>query len=98
MKCTIYSTAPSPRMAVWTGGSRSSRSPSTPLLPGRSGTASARVTRSRTFDSRWTPTRERMTMDFVGQDKQSVFEPLSVVLRRRDCTLIDARDDPERSV
>jgi hypothetical protein len=42
-------------------------------------------------------TRELMTMDFVGQDKQSVFEPLRVVLRRRDGTLIDARDDPERS-
>jgi hypothetical protein len=42
-------------------------------------------------------TRERLTMDFVSQDKQSVFEPLRVVLRRRDGTLIDARDDPERS-
>lgn len=42
-------------------------------------------------------TRERLTMDFTGQDKQSVFEPLRVVLQRRDGALTDARDDPERS-
>ena len=42
-------------------------------------------------------TRQLLTMDFVGQDKRSVFEPLRVVIQRRDGTLIDARDDPERS-
>ena len=42
-------------------------------------------------------TRELLTMDFVGQDKRSVFEPLRVVIQRRDGALIDARDDPERS-
>ena len=42
-------------------------------------------------------TRERLTMDFAGQDKRSVFEPRRVVLQRRDGALIDARDDPERS-
>jgi hypothetical protein len=42
-------------------------------------------------------TRERLTMDFAGQDKRSVFEPHRVVMQRRDGTLIDARDDPERS-
>ena len=42
-------------------------------------------------------TRERLTIDFAGQDKRSVFEPLRVVLQRRDGTLIDTRDDPERS-
>ena len=42
-------------------------------------------------------TRERLTMDFTGQDKRSVFEPHRVVMQRRDGALIDARDDPERS-
>jgi hypothetical protein len=42
-------------------------------------------------------TRQLLTMDFVGQDKRSVFEPLRVVIQRRDGVLIDARDDPERS-
>ncbi|MDT5256308.1 MAG: hypothetical protein QOD10_1388 [Mycobacterium sp.] len=42
-------------------------------------------------------TRERLTMDFVGQDKRSIFEPFRVVMRRGDGALIDARDDPERS-
>ena len=42
-------------------------------------------------------TRERLTMDFAGQDKRSVFDPLRVVMQRGDGTIIDARDDPERS-
>jgi len=40
--------------------------------------------------------RQLLTMDYVGQDKQSVFEPSRVVIQRRDGTLIDARDEPER--
>jgi hypothetical protein len=42
-------------------------------------------------------TRELLTMDFVGEDKRSIFEPFRVVMQRRDGALIDARDDPERS-
>ncbi|WP_433709629.1 hypothetical protein ACQP2U_24495 [Nocardia sp. CA-084685] len=42
-------------------------------------------------------TRERLTMDFVGQDRRSVFEPDRVVLQQPDGTVVDARDDPERS-
>ncbi len=41
--------------------------------------------------------RERLTMDYGGQDRRSVFEPHRVVTQRRDGALIDARDDPERS-
>jgi hypothetical protein len=41
--------------------------------------------------------RELLRMDFVGQDKRSVFEPLRVVVQRRDGSVIDARDEPERS-
>jgi hypothetical protein len=41
--------------------------------------------------------QQRLIMDFVGQDKRSVFEPSRVVIERRDGALIDARDDPERS-
>jgi hypothetical protein len=41
--------------------------------------------------------RERLTMDFAGHDKRSVFEPRRVVLQRRDGTLIDVREDPEKS-
>jgi len=36
-------------------------------------------------------------MDFVGQDKRSIFEPHRVVMQRGDGALIDSRDDPERS-
>lgn len=42
-------------------------------------------------------TRERLTMDFVGQDRRSVFKPDRVVLQQFDGTVLDARDDPERS-
>jgi hypothetical protein len=42
-------------------------------------------------------TRERLTMDFPGQDKRSVFEPRRVVVQRGDGALIEARDNPERS-
>jgi hypothetical protein len=42
-------------------------------------------------------TQERLTVDYTGQDKRSVFEPRRVVLQHRDGPLIEARDDPERS-
>lgn len=42
-------------------------------------------------------TRERLAMEFAGQDKLSVFEPHRVVLQRRDGAPIAARDDPEKS-
>lgn len=42
-------------------------------------------------------TRELLTLDFVGQDKRSIFEPCRVVMQRADGALIDSRDDPERS-
>ena len=42
-------------------------------------------------------TRELVTIDFVGQDKRSVFEPHRVAVQRRDGTLAGARDDPESS-
>jgi hypothetical protein len=41
--------------------------------------------------------RQLVTIDFAGQDKRSVFEPQRVVTQRRDGTLIEAREDPERS-
>jgi len=41
--------------------------------------------------------RELVTMDVVGHDKRSIFEPSRVVIQRVDSTLIDERDDPERS-
>jgi hypothetical protein len=41
--------------------------------------------------------RQLLTMDFVGQDKRSIFEPHRVVIEHRDGTVIDSRDDPERS-
>jgi hypothetical protein len=42
-------------------------------------------------------TRQRLAVDFVGQDKRSVFEPHRVEIQRIDGGLIDARDDPEKS-
>jgi hypothetical protein len=41
--------------------------------------------------------RERVTMDFPGLDKRSVFEPNRVEMQRRDGTVVAARDDPEAS-
>jgi hypothetical protein len=42
-------------------------------------------------------TRERLTMDYVTQDKMSVFEPQRVVVQSRDGELLGARDNPEKS-
>jgi hypothetical protein len=42
-------------------------------------------------------TQQHLVVDFVGQDKRSVFEPHRVEIRRSDGALIDARDDPEKS-
>jgi hypothetical protein len=41
--------------------------------------------------------RERVTGDFLGQDKQSFFDPNRVEIRRRNGTIIAGRDDPEAS-
>src|SRR5277367_6447839 len=42
-------------------------------------------------------TQERVTMDFPGQDKRSIFEPSRVVMQQKDGALIAARDNPENS-
>jgi hypothetical protein len=42
-------------------------------------------------------TKERLTVDFPGQDKRSIFEPKRVVNEKSDGTLIEARYDPEKS-
>lgn len=41
--------------------------------------------------------RERVTMDFPGQNKRSVFEPHRVEMQREDGTIIESRDHPERA-
>jgi hypothetical protein len=41
--------------------------------------------------------RQLLMMDYVGQDKQSVFEPSRVVINRRHGAAVDTRDEPERS-
>jgi hypothetical protein len=41
--------------------------------------------------------RERVTMDFPGQDKRTVFEPNRVEVQRRDGTILATRDNPEAS-
>lgn len=41
--------------------------------------------------------RERLTMDFPGQNKRTIFEPARVVIETSQGTLITARDDPEKS-
>jgi hypothetical protein len=40
---------------------------------------------------------ERLTMDFPDQNKRSIFEPDRIVIERPDGTLIEVRDDPEKS-
>jgi len=41
--------------------------------------------------------RQLLAMDFVGQDKRSVFEPHRVTVQRDDGTLVDTREEPETS-
>lgn len=36
-------------------------------------------------------------MDFPGHGKRSIFEPDRIVIEKRDGTVIDARDGPEKS-
>ena len=40
---------------------------------------------------------ERLTVDFPGQDKRAIFEPSRVVIETLDGTVIEARDNPEKS-
>jgi hypothetical protein len=40
---------------------------------------------------------ERVVTEFPGQDKRSIFEPNRVVMEKLDGTLIETRDDPEKS-
>ena len=40
---------------------------------------------------------ERLTVDFPGQDKRSIFEPDRIVIETADGTLIEARDNPKKS-
>jgi hypothetical protein len=40
---------------------------------------------------------ERVTVDFPGQDKRAVFEPGRIVIETVAGTLIEARDNPEKS-
>lgn len=41
--------------------------------------------------------RERIRTSFVNDDRQSVFEPDRVVVETKDGTLVESREDPERS-
>src|ERR1700690_1113447 len=40
---------------------------------------------------------ERATIEFPGQDRRATFEPRRVAIEQADGTLIEARDDPEKS-
>jgi hypothetical protein len=40
---------------------------------------------------------ERVAVDFRTQDKRALFEPTRIVIEKMDGSLIDARDDPEKS-
>ena len=46
-----------------------------------------------TIDTR----KERMITDFPGQDKRFIFEPAQLLLEKRDGTLIQQRDNPEKA-
>jgi hypothetical protein len=41
--------------------------------------------------------KERVTVEFPGQDKRAIFEPDRVVIETEGGTLIEARDHPEKS-
>src|ERR1700735_1351409 len=40
---------------------------------------------------------ERLTVEFSGQDKRAIFEPNRIVIETMNGTLIESRDDPEKS-
>jgi hypothetical protein len=40
---------------------------------------------------------ERVTIDFLGEEKRAMFQPQRVVIEKTDGTLIEARDNPEKS-
>ena len=40
---------------------------------------------------------ERLAVDFPGQNKRAIFEPKRIVIETEDGTLIEARDDPDKS-
>jgi hypothetical protein len=40
---------------------------------------------------------ERLTVDFPGQDKRAIFVPDRIAIETENGTLIEARDDPEKS-
>ena len=41
--------------------------------------------------------QERLTVDFPGQNKRTLFTPNRIVIETLDGTLLDARDNPEKS-
>jgi hypothetical protein len=41
--------------------------------------------------------KERVVMDFPGQDKRTIFEPLRVVIEKSDGTVVEERENPEKS-
>jgi hypothetical protein len=41
--------------------------------------------------------KERVTVEFPGQDKRAIFEPNRIVIETLDGTLIEAHDNPEES-
>jgi hypothetical protein len=41
--------------------------------------------------------KEHLTVDFPGQNKRAIFQPNRIVIETFDGTLMDARDDPEKS-
>ena len=41
--------------------------------------------------------KERLTVDFPGQDKRAIFQPNRIVIEKVDGTLIEARDNPAKS-
>jgi hypothetical protein len=41
--------------------------------------------------------KERLTMDFPGQNKRSIFEPARIVVEKTDGTPIDSHDNREES-
>ena len=41
--------------------------------------------------------QERVTLDFPGQNKRAIFQPNRVTYEKLDGTLIESRDDPEKS-
>jgi hypothetical protein len=87
----------SPPPGDWIDGTGSRRSPSTLRLPGRLWDVTRNGIAPNDVRFRVDTTREVLSLEFIGGGTRAVLEPARVIIESEDGTLIDRREDPEKS-